>query len=119
MNNSTNQFDQNLILLLKNKDEKALSTVYDMYAPYIYGVVVNRVKDEKVAAQILQNTFTRIWNECDTLDCIKSRLVTWLIGLTYKTALTDFNIKLPLPSFSVKLPEGLRNTTNLAPEIYN
>jgi RNA polymerase sigma-70 factor (ECF subfamily) len=91
---SYNLPDTELLLLLKSKDEKALSYVYDLYAPGMYGLILKKVKDEDLAAKILKCTFLNIWKECGKADCFKQRLFTWILSQTHKTALTDFKIDL-------------------------
>ncbi|GAL67833.1 RNA polymerase sigma-70 factor [Jejuia pallidilutea] len=52
-----------LIYNLKNKDEAALSQLYDAYAPAIYGVILRICKDEQEAQNLLQDTFLTIWDK--------------------------------------------------------
>ncbi len=88
--------DRELLLQLKNKDEKAFSYVYDKYAPLLYGVILKRVPNEKLASEILKRAFIKIWNECKNLDCVNENLFTWLLSLTNKTAVADFKINLEI-----------------------
>lgn len=94
MNHKEKLSDYEWLLLLQQKDESALSHIYDMYAPGIYGLLLRQVGNENLASKILKNTFVNIWNECEKADCIKQRLFTWILALTHKTALSDFKINL-------------------------
>lgn len=85
-----------LLLQLKNNDKNAFSFIYDKYSPLLYGLILRRVQNEKLAAEILKNAFIRIWNECKNIDCVKANLFTWLLSSTNKTALTDFKINLEI-----------------------
>ena len=94
MDQSYHLSDQELLLLLKKKDEKALSYLYDLYAPALYGLILKNVGNEELASEILKSTFVNVWKECQKTDCIKRRLFTWFVSLTHKTAMTDFQIDL-------------------------
>ena len=69
--------DKALILRLQNKDEKALSLIYDRYSRAIYGVIIRMCKDEDVAKNLLQDTFMTIWEKSNTYDYNKGRFYTW------------------------------------------
>ncbi len=70
-----NQAD--LITNLKNKDEAALSQLYDAYAPAIYGVIIRMCKDEQHAQNILQDTFLTIWEKSHQFNPEKGKFYTW------------------------------------------
>lgn len=106
MNKSDGVSDYDLLLMLKRKDENALSLVYDKYAPQLYGLIVKQVKSLQLATEILKRTFIKIWRECTNVDSIKQKLFTWLISLAHRTARIDFNINLSFADFTSanKLP---------------
>ena len=68
--------DELLITNLKNKDEVALSELYDAYAPAIYGVIIRMCKDEQQAQNILQDTFLTIWEKAHQYNPEKGRFYT-------------------------------------------
>lgn len=69
--------EQILIKRLQNKDEIALSLIYDNYAAALYGVIVRMCKDEDIAQNLLQDTFLTIWEKADSYDVDKGRFYTW------------------------------------------
>jgi hypothetical protein len=46
-------------------DQYAINRIYDTYAPAIYGVVLDWVKQQSVAQVILQQTFQTYASECN------------------------------------------------------
>lgn len=86
--------DQHLISMIKLKDEKAFGYLYDKYSPLLYGFILNKVQDEKLATEILTKAFMQIWRECKNLDGIEQRLFVWLLSLTCRTAKADFKVDL-------------------------
>ncbi|MDB5248868.1 MAG: rpoE 4 [Segetibacter sp.] len=88
--------DEDLISMLKRKDENAFSYLYDKYGPLLYGVILKNVHDEKLASDILKKAFIKIWTECKSLDCVRQHLFAWLLSITNKTAMTDFKVNLQI-----------------------
>ena len=69
--------DNALIIQLQNKDENALSLLYDKYSGALYGVIIRICKDEQHAQNLLQDTFMTIWEKSNTYDIKKGRFYTW------------------------------------------
>ncbi|WP_299113014.1 sigma-70 family RNA polymerase sigma factor [uncultured Winogradskyella sp.] len=72
------QNDTTLIQHLKNKDERALSLLYDKYSGAIYSVILKMIRDEGKAQNILQDTFMTVWDKAENYDADKGRFYTWL-----------------------------------------
>ena len=70
--------DNRLIQQLQNKDEHALSLLYDKYSGAIYSVILKMVKDEGKAQNLLQDTFMTVWDKADKYDSNKGRFYTWV-----------------------------------------
>jgi RNA polymerase sigma-70 factor (ECF subfamily) len=70
--------DNALIDQLKNKDERALSLLYDTYSGAIYSVILKMIKDEGKAQNILQDTFMTVWNKAESYNSEKGRFYTWV-----------------------------------------
>lgn len=69
--------DKALIRRLQNKDETALSVIYDNYSRAIYGVIIRMCRDEDAAKILLQDTFMTIWEKSDSYDFERGRFYTW------------------------------------------
>ena len=72
------QNDNTLIQQLKNKDERALSLLYDKYSGAIYSVILKMIKDEGKAQNLLQDTFITVWEKAESYDASKGRFYTWV-----------------------------------------
>lgn len=66
-----------LIQRLQNKDEIALSLLYDKYSRALYGVILRMCKDEDMAQNLLQDTFIAIWEKAYRYDFEKGKFYTW------------------------------------------
>ena len=69
--------DNMIIQRLKDKDEQALSMLYDKYSGALYGVILRMCKDEGHAQNLLQDTFLTIWEKSHQYDPSKGRFYTW------------------------------------------
>jgi len=79
--------EKHIVELLKEKDEKAISLLYDNYADTLYGVAYKVVKDEDLAQDVVQESFVKIWKKSDSYDPTKAKLFTWLFRITRNTAI--------------------------------
>ena len=82
MSQSNKYSEEELVLLLKQKDQQAFSYLYDNYAPALNGVIYRMVEEKQLAEDILQEAFVKIWNNFPSYDSSKGRLFTWLLNLT-------------------------------------
>lgn len=78
-----------LIVLIKERNQKAFAYLYDNYSKALFGVINNIVHDQEESEDILQNTFVKIWNNFDSYDAAKGRLYTWMLNISRNMAI-DF-----------------------------
>lgn len=79
--------ERHIVSLLAEKDDKAISLLYEHYGDTLYGVAYKVVRDEDLAQDILQESFIKIWKKADTYDASKAKLFTWLFRITRNTAI--------------------------------
>lgn len=79
--------EKHIVSLLAEKDDKAISLLYDHYGDTLFGVAYKVVKDEDLAQDILQESFIKIWKKADSYDSSKAKLFTWLFRITRNTAI--------------------------------
>lgn len=82
-----------LITLLKQGDETAYSYLYDHYGAALYGVILQMVKRQEVAEDILQEVFLKIYRSIDRYEDSKGRLYTWMIQIAKNTAIDTIRSK--------------------------
>ncbi|MEO1010373.1 MAG: sigma-70 family RNA polymerase sigma factor [Bacteroidota bacterium] len=79
--------ERHIVELLRERDEKAISLLYEHYGDTLYGVANKVVRDEEVAQDVLQESFVKIWRKSDSYDPTKAKLFTWLFRITRNTAI--------------------------------
>jgi RNA polymerase sigma factor (sigma-70 family) len=78
----SNLTDHELMKLVKNKQRKALSVLYDRYASFVYSFAWKALKDESAARDIVQSVFLRLWTTNSDFDPEKGQFPGWLIAIT-------------------------------------
>ena len=101
---NTTYEEQELVALLKAKDNQAFSYLYDNYAGALCGVVKQIVGDMELANDVLQEVFVSIWRKIDTYDASKGRLFTWMLNIARnaaidKTRSKTYQVGLKIQSF--------------------
>ncbi|RMG17031.1 MAG: sigma-70 family RNA polymerase sigma factor [Bacteroidetes bacterium] len=79
--------EDQLVDLLKQKDQEGLEYLYDRYAPALFGVILRIVPDEKLAEDALQESFIKIWRKIESYNPQKGRLFTWMLNICRNTAI--------------------------------
>ncbi|PTX58377.1 RNA polymerase sigma-70 factor (ECF subfamily) [Kordia periserrulae] len=101
--------DSILIERFQNRDETALSKLYDMYSGAIYGVIIRMSRNEEAAQEILQETFIKAWNKSHLYDATKGKFYTWLYRIARNTTLNFLRKKdnlIQMEDLSVYKDEG-------------
>ena len=111
------QNDTTLIQDLKNKDERALSLLYDSYSGAIYSVILKMIKDEGKAQDLLQETFMTVWDKAESYNADKGRFYTWVYRIAKNKTLNVLRKADPLiqtDDFSVYTDK--EDATSIVPE---
>ena len=85
--NPTYYSDPELIALLKQKDEKAFSYLYEKYAAALNGLIVQVLPGYNNTEEVLQKAFVVISLQIHSYDSTKCRLFTWMLNITRVTAI--------------------------------
>ncbi len=85
--------DSHIINLLQQNDKGVIEILYDRYASTLYGIVLRIVIDEKIAEDVIQEAFVKIWNKGDQYEQSKGTLFTWMLNITRNTAIDQLRKK--------------------------
>lgn len=79
--------EKHIVELLKERNDKAISLLYDNYGDTLLGVAKKVVRSDDLAQDVLQESFVKIWKKADSYDASKAKLFTWLFRITRNTAI--------------------------------
>ncbi len=83
----TKYSEEQLIFLLKEKNETGFHHLYDHYSGALYGVILRIVQSKEYTEEIIQDVFVKIWNSIHQYDASKGRFYTWMINIARNTAI--------------------------------
>jgi RNA polymerase sigma-70 factor (ECF subfamily) len=82
-----------LLVLIAKKDQKAFTYMYDMYSRSLFGVISNLVKEREEAEDVLQDVFVKAWKNIDTYNDSKGRFYTWMLNIARNSAIDKLRSK--------------------------
>lgn len=94
-----------LISLIKEKNQKAFSYLYDTYSQSLFSIIIFLIKDKEESEDILRNSFLEIWNNFDSYESDKERLFTWMITIARKLSIETLRSK----DYEIKIQELKEN----------
>ncbi|MEO5635297.1 MAG: RNA polymerase sigma factor [Candidatus Paceibacterota bacterium] len=86
--NNTGEKDIEIVELYKKGNEAVLKTLFDRYISPLYNFV-SRIANKNDAADIVQETFIKVWKNIGSFDPRKASFKTWIFTISRNTA-TDF-----------------------------
>ena len=79
--------EEDLVLMLQSKDQRGFSILYDNYSSALYGVILKIVRTEEIAADVMQDSFVKIWKNIEGYNRTKGTLFTWMLNVARNTAI--------------------------------
>jgi RNA polymerase sigma factor (sigma-70 family) len=74
--------EQELITALKAREDQAFSYLYDHYSSSLFSIILQIVKSQEVASDVLQEVFVNIWRKIESYDPLRGRLFTWMLNIS-------------------------------------
>jgi RNA polymerase sigma-70 factor, ECF subfamily len=71
--------DWSLLERIGQKDEEALSALYDRYGGLVYSEAKRILRDTGAAEEILQDLFFQVWRTAEKFDPARGSLAGWLL----------------------------------------
>ncbi|WP_432813312.1 sigma-70 family RNA polymerase sigma factor [Pantanalinema sp. GBBB05] len=73
--------DVSLLTRIAQRDQSAMSALYDRYARIIYGLAFKSLRSVEESEDIVIDVFAQVWKIADRYDVQKGRADTWLFTL--------------------------------------
>lgn len=88
--------DQELCLLIQQKNKAGFDQLYDQYGYMIYGLASKAIRSKDCAEEIVELTFLNVWNSIHIFQNQKKNFCLWIVTILITTAkeyLESKNIK--------------------------
>ena len=95
-----------LIVLIGERDQKAFAYLYDHYSQALFGVINAIVNDTEESEDVLQKVFLKVWNSFSMYDPAKGRLYTWMLNIARNLAIDTTRSK------HEKIKSKIQSTSN-------
>lgn len=79
--------DTDLMRHVVQRDQTALSELYERYGNPVYGLALRVVQNTQLAEEVTQDTFLKVWNQAQSWDPTRGQLISWLLTITRYTAI--------------------------------
>ncbi len=79
--------DTVLLRRIRDRDEGALSELYERHATFVYSLARSVLRNDGDAEDIVQEVFFRVWERADAFDAARGSPAAWLTTLTRRLAI--------------------------------
>jgi len=85
--------EQELVSLLKDRDNRAFAYLYDNYSGALYGIILQILDNTELSNDVLQEVFINIWRKIESYDPSKGRLYTWMLNIARNASIDTLRSK--------------------------
>ena len=103
--------DDELVQRMAEAEVGALEVLYDRYARPVFAFAVRMLGDAPLAEEVLQEAFTRAWQQATRFDLARGSFASWLLSITHNLAIDELRRqqRRPLRSPGVDIADVLRS----------
>jgi RNA polymerase sigma factor (sigma-70 family) len=91
--NSLTYTEQELVLLLRDRNNQAFNYLYDNYSGALYSIILQIIQENELASDVLQEVFINIWRKMESYDATKGRLFTWMLNIARNASIDTLRSK--------------------------
>lgn len=70
-----------------NREQSALSALYDATLPKIYGLALKVTRRHDLAEEVVEDTYWQVWQEADKFDMSRGVVIAWMMVICRSRAL--------------------------------
>ena len=79
--------EEELVVALKRNERTAFEFLYDHYSGALFNIISKTLRDEEKAADVMQESFLKIWKNIASYNPEKGRLFTWIMNIARNGAI--------------------------------
>jgi len=85
--------EEELVAALKRNERTAFEFLYDHYSGALFNIISKTLRDEEKAADVLQESFLKIWKNIASYNPEKGRLFTWIMNIARNGAIDAVRVE--------------------------
>jgi len=94
----SHESDESLLNRVAEKDQKAMTNLFDRYGGLVYSVAMRVLRDSKGAEDLLQDVFFQLWRNPKSFLPSRGSLGAWLLVVTRNRAIDILRRRRPMDS---------------------
>jgi RNA polymerase sigma-70 factor (ECF subfamily) len=79
--------DEELVLLIVRREDRALGVLYDRYIRLVYAVALRITGDRETAEEVVQDVFQAVWQSAEGFQASSGSFSSWLLGIARHRAI--------------------------------
>jgi RNA polymerase sigma factor (sigma-70 family) len=116
--------EDELVSALKRNERTAFDFLYDHYSGALFNIITKTLRDEERAADVLQESFLKIWKNIGSYNPEKGRLFTWILNIARNGAIDAVRMEGRKPVMSdiddraaLNQPDSVQNSNYTSSEM--
>ena len=108
--------EDELVSALKRNERTAFDFLYDHYSGALFNIITKTLRDEERAADVLQESFLKIWKNIASYNPEKGRLFTWILNIARNGAIDAVRMEGRKPAMDDIDDRAVQNEPDTAQE---
>jgi len=108
--------EDELVSALKRNERTAFDFLYDHYSGALFNIITKTLRDEERAADVLQESFLKIWKNIASYNPEKGRLFTWILNIARNGAIDAVRMEGRKPAMDDIDDRAVQNEPDAAQE---
>lgn len=106
--------DDDLVRRMSEGQVEALDVLYGRYSRVVFSFAVRILGDGLVAEEVMQEAFTRTWQQAGRFELARGSFASWLLSITHNLSIDEVRRRQRRPqrADSVDISDVLRGTTD-------
>ncbi len=75
------------VALIAERDERALTALYDATVSRVYGLVLRILRRPAWAEEVVEDTYFQVWRQALRYDASRGKVLTWLLSMAHSRAI--------------------------------
>ena len=75
------------VALIAERDERALTALYDATVSRVYGLVLRILRRPAWAEEVVEDTYFQVWRQALRFDASRGKVLTWLLSMAHSRAI--------------------------------
>jgi RNA polymerase sigma-70 factor (ECF subfamily) len=86
-NGTTAESDEALLAAIRDRDERAIASLYDRYGGIAFGLAYRIVGERNAAEDVVQDAFMSVWRRAVSYETGRGSVRTWVLSIVHHRAI--------------------------------